>query len=204
MREQLVSYIDLLFAAAPEAGEIKQEILQNTLDRYDDLIDQGKSPEAAYRLAISGIGDINEILSNTAPLPQTTPKEKEIPSQRTRLLRGIAVALYITCAIPLFILQNEMGLCLLLVMVAAATCLMVLAPERKTEEAKKEAEDSPRQQLRKSIQSLAVAITLVVYFVLSFTTGAWAITWLVFPIGAALKGIILACMDLKEANHHEN
>ena len=26
-------------------------MLQNTLDRYEDLLEQGKSPEAAYRLA---------------------------------------------------------------------------------------------------------------------------------------------------------
>lgn len=66
MREQLVNYVELLFAGAPDSNEIKQEILQNTLDRFDDLVSQGKSPEAAYRLAISGIGDINEIL-NTEP-----------------------------------------------------------------------------------------------------------------------------------------
>ena len=69
MREQLIKYIDLLFAGAPEAEDIKQEILQNTLDRYDDLIDQGKSPEAAYRLAISGIGDVNELLGASSPAP---------------------------------------------------------------------------------------------------------------------------------------
>lgn len=63
MREQLVNYVELLFAGAPDSNEIKQEILQNTLDRFDDLVSQGKSPEAAYRLAISGIGDINEILN---------------------------------------------------------------------------------------------------------------------------------------------
>ena len=64
MKEQLIQYVNLLFAGATGAEDMKQEILQNTLDRYDDLIDQGKSPEAAYRLAISGIGDINEILGN--------------------------------------------------------------------------------------------------------------------------------------------
>ena len=31
MREQLISYVDLLFAATDDAEEIKQEILQNTL-----------------------------------------------------------------------------------------------------------------------------------------------------------------------------
>ena len=57
MREKLIQYVDLLFAGAPNCQDIKQEILQNTLDRYDDLIDQGKVPEAAYRLAISGLGE---------------------------------------------------------------------------------------------------------------------------------------------------
>lgn len=68
MREQLIRYVELLFAGAENAGDIQQEILQNTLDRYDDLIAQGKTPEAAYRLAISGIGDINEILGSAAAL----------------------------------------------------------------------------------------------------------------------------------------
>ena len=73
MREQLIRYVELLFAGAENAGDIQQEILQNTLDRYDDLIAQGKTPEAAYRLAISGIGDINEILGNTdAAAPKNT------------------------------------------------------------------------------------------------------------------------------------
>ena len=57
MREQLTQYVNLLFAGAPDTDDIKQEILQNTLDRYDDLIAQGKVPEAAYRLCITGIGD---------------------------------------------------------------------------------------------------------------------------------------------------
>ena len=44
MREKLISYVDLLFAGVPNATDIRQEILQNTLDRYDDLIDQGYDP----------------------------------------------------------------------------------------------------------------------------------------------------------------
>ena len=55
MKEKLIQYVDLLFAGATGSEEIKQEILQNTLDRYDDLIAEGRSPESAYRIAISGI-----------------------------------------------------------------------------------------------------------------------------------------------------
>ena len=85
MREQLIRYVELLFAGAENAGDIQQEILQNTLDRYDDLIAQGKTPEAAYRLAISGIGDINEILGSAGgAAPKATgavpPAGSERPS----------------------------------------------------------------------------------------------------------------------------
>ena len=66
MREQLIQYVDLLFAGAKDCEDIKLEILQNTLDRYDDLIAEGKVPEAAYRLAITGIGDLSEILGSTS------------------------------------------------------------------------------------------------------------------------------------------
>ena len=85
MREQLIQYVQLLFAGVEDCDDIRQEILQNTLDRYDDLIAAGKTPEAAYRLAIMGIGDINESLGRApgaAPLPAPSAKQDE---QDTRL-----------------------------------------------------------------------------------------------------------------------
>lgn len=78
MRENLTRYIDLLFAGAPHAAEIKEEIKQNTLDRYDDLIAQGKSPEAAYQLAISGIGDINEILGTQSQVISAPQNKRSV------------------------------------------------------------------------------------------------------------------------------
>lgn len=136
MKEQLIHYVDLLFAGAPYAGDVKQEILQNTLDRYDDLTAQGKSPEAAYRLAISGIGDINEILggepSGIRPTPQAVPPcQTAVDTWWKKAFRAIAVALYILSPIPLFILQDELGLCALLACVAVGTVLMILGENQK-------------------------------------------------------------------------
>lgn len=208
MREQLIRYIDLLFAGASEAAEIKQEILQNTLDRYDDLIAQGKSPEGAYRLAISGIGDINEILG-TQPQeqrvsPSPAPQEsKKAPMWKT-VVRAIAIALYIMCPIPLFVIQDEVGLCGLLGMVAVATVLMIIAGKDAKESAhEKPAENSPRGQLKKSIHSVVWTVGLCLYFVLSFLTHAWAITWVIFPLLGCIDGLINACIDLKEAKRNE-
>ena len=205
MREQLIRYVDLLFAGAEDAADIKQEILQNTLDRYDDLIQQGKSPEAAYRLAISGIGDINEILGSepeSSPAkPQPEQDNKQSASPRSKRLRVLAIFLYITCPIPLFILGDTIGLCGLLLMVATATALMVYTGKTKPTPAPKEerpTEDRPQDRARKSVKTAIRLVVIVLYLPISFFSGAWHITWLMFLMLPALTGLVDAVMDLKE------
>ena len=200
MRNQLVTYVDLLFAGNPEAEDIKEEILQNTLDRYDDLIAQGRSPEAAYSLAISGIGDLSELLSGhaaAAAAAPAAPAESEAVRRKRRGLRAVAVALYIACPVPLFLIQNEWGLCLLLAVVAAATALMIFAGKSKEEE-KEQRPRTPQEKLKKSVSDLLWTVGTVVYFIISFLTMAWHITWLIFPLLGAIEGLVNACLDLKE------
>ena len=213
MREQLIHYVNLLFAGAADSEDIRQEILQNTLDRFDDLVSQGKSPEAAYRLAISGIGDINEILGSAPkkqaapsfdPIQEITPETPE--DIKHKKIRGVAIAIYILCAIPLIILSEfgaeTLGLCLTLALVAFATYLMIITGKKDDddeEDEKDNCDSSPKKELKKSIGHLITAVGLVVYFAISFTTGAWYITWLVFPILACARGLSDAIIDLKEA-----
>lgn len=207
MREQLIHYVSLLFAGAKNAEDIKQEIMQNTLDRYDDMIAQGKSPEAAYRLAISGIGDINEILntiqSQDHPYQRTqVPTASEEPLS-SKIVRAIAVGLYILCPVPLFVLSefnmSTIGLCGTIVMVAVATVLLILGKKKDVPEAEKTAQVQRREsELTKSINSLIWAIGLAVYLIVSFATRAWFVTWVIFPMIGTVQGIVKACMDLKE------
>ena len=209
MREQLIQYINLLFAGAADCEDMKQEILQNTLDRFDDLVNQGKSPEAAYRLAISGIGDINEILgsapvkdasSHFDPIQEITQETpEEIKRKKTR---AVAIAMYILCALPLIILGDlgldNLGLCLTLALVACATYLMVITSRKDDEDEEKHKEEI-KHPLKESIGNIIWIAGLICYFVISFVTGAWYITWLVFPIIACIRGLSDAIIDLKEA-----
>ena len=209
MREQLIQYVSLLFAGAKNAEDIKQEILQNTLDRYDDMIAQGRTPESAYRLAISGIGDINEIL-NTLPQDATQPgtplpiRQVEEDSPWSKLLRAVAVGLYILCPVPLFVLSDigmeTLGLCGTLALVAIATVLIILGKKKTddTEENRTEEKATPRQELDKSVSTLIWTVGLAVYFIVSFITGAWYITWIIFPLIGAVQGLVKAIMDVKE------
>ena len=213
MREQLIQYVNLLFAGAADCEDVKQEILQNTLDRFDDLVSQGKSPEAAYRLAISGIGDINEILG-TATTKATAPHfdpiqeiTQETPEDiKRKKIRAVAVATYILCAIPLLVLGDlgfdNLGLCLTLALVAFATYLMLITG-KKDEDDDEDEEDceskDPHHKLKESIGNIIWITGLIAYFVISFSTGAWYITWLIFPILACGRGLSDAIIDLKEA-----
>ena len=205
MREQLIQYVELLFTGARDCEDVKQEILQNTLDRYDDLIAEGKVPEAAYRLAITGIGDINEILgsqpSHAAPQPNQSGPEVDSDKYR-RLQRGIAIACFILCPVPLLLCVVEgqvmIGITMMLVLIAVGTMLMVVSGK-----------DQAQLPRRHSSLFVSIAMSLlwplatIVYFLISFSTGAWHLTWLVFPIAGAISAVIRAIEDWKEENNHE-
>lgn len=209
MREQLIQYVELLFAGARDCEDIKQEILQNTLDRYDDLVASGKVPEAAYRLAIAGIGDINEILGTTVPpVAALNPAEKSDGGDNfaKKILRATAVGLYIISILPLIILcelgMEILGLCGTLAIVAVAT-VMIMLGAKKEKPAEQEKDEEPQSELSKSLIGLIWALGLGVYFLISFTTNYWHITWVFFPILGALDSLVSAIIRNQEALHSD-
>ena len=198
MREQLIQYVDLLFAGAENCEEIKQEILQNTLDRYDDLIAEGKVPEAAYRLAITASGTSTRFwVPPELPPPGRKRRSGGRHFRRRKLSGAVAVALYILCPIPLFVCSEigveTVGLCGTLVFVAIATALMVLGAKKeraKPEEPEEIEVSGPKSELNKSVSGLIWAIGLALYFIISFATMAWYITWVIFPLIGAVTGLV--------------
>ena len=49
----------------------------------------------------------------------------------------------------------------------------------------------------KSIKSALWSLIVVVYLIVSFMTGAWHITWVIFLIGSAIEKIIQSIFELK-------
>lgn len=211
MREQLIQYVQLLFAAAPNVEEVKEEILQNTLDRYDDLIAQGKSPEAAYRLAISGIGDINEILGGNTTVQPPVQEFRDALREETdhiqsRKLRAVAIAMYILSPTPLFILNEfnlpTLGLCLTLALVAAATYLIMLIKRDSKEEDLEET--VPKNPAKQKAGKIIWYSGLILCLAAAILTDFSFIVWIILAITACVHGLVNAILDLKEANQNEN
>lgn len=212
---RLREHIDKLFADAPptrRAAELKEELLQNLTEKYDDLVSQGKTPDAAYNVAVASIGDVSALIGELRGAPSYTPEqEQELRAyqQRKALLTAIAVMLYILSPVPVIVIAGLPGLLLLFVFVATATGLLIYQSMNKplflakddtvTEEFKQWRENTSKgRQLFKALSSALWAVAVVIYFLLSFYTGQWHITWVVFPIAGALSAILKAVIDLKQ------
>lgn len=211
MREKLISYIDYLFENAPDnALELKNEIKANTLDRYDDLIARGKSEEAAFNAAVAGIGDVGALLNEITGEKNERSADNNVVKRA--LLLSAAVALYILSLIPAILLDHvneDLGVCLMFVMWALATALIIYratAYKKYEMKSKSQAEQIKKRKieqdgmtaLRRSISGVLWALGVLIYFALSFITRAWYITWIVFLICAALENVIRLAFTLKK------
>ena len=210
MKNKLRDYINLLFQDVPvskRSVELREELLSNLCDKYDDLIGKGFSEENAYQSAISGIGDVGELIDALGSDP--LQNEDTIRSQKTSaIVISCGVMLYILAVIPVLVLQNIIGVIIMFALAAIATGLIVYnavshpkyrrRDETIVEEFKewKSASNDVRQ-LRKSVSAIIWPLIVVLYFLISFYFDAWAYSWIIFILGTALQNIINLLINMK-------
>ncbi len=218
---RLRNHIDTLFSGVAQSvrvQEIKEEMLRNLMEKYYDLIAEGKDEETAYSIAISGIGDVSVLLEeDRAGGDSNMEQQMQKYKARSAVLISVAVMLYILCVIPpiVFSLADYsegvmmLGPVLMFVMIAVATGLIIFNSMTKPKYVKMNAtmvEDFKEWQsvkqhdngVLKSINGALWSITVLLYLAVSFFTGAWHITWLIFLVAVAVTQIITLCFNLKK------
>ena len=79
--------------------ELKEEILQNLIDKYHDLLAEGKSPEAAFNISVASVGDVDELLSGLTagytPHPCQDQETYIKQKRKSALLFSTSIMLYI-------------------------------------------------------------------------------------------------------------
>ncbi len=213
MIDRLRRYIDIAFEEAPQTKktvELKEEILQNITDKYNDLLSEGKTEEAAYNIAVASIGDVGELVeslkSSSSDRVNLSQEEIEKSRQRSALIVSISVAMYILAVIPPIIFSGNIGPILMFIIVAVATALLIYNNMTKPKYMKiddtiveefKEWKESKGNRELSAISSAVWSLATVVYIIVSFLTGAWHITWVIFLIATAITSIIKAIFDLR-------
>ena len=107
MKEKIVQYFNQLFEDAPKtrkALELKQELTQNALDKYEDLMQEGRySEEDAYQNVIQSIGDVSELFDDLEEKSLLELSEKD--RKKRAMLKSTAVGLYILAGVVFFGLE---------------------------------------------------------------------------------------------------
>ena len=75
-RERIRQQLDELFALAPQnraAWELQEELLANSMEKYQDLLADGMDEESAMQTVLAGIGNVDELI---AALPGDTAEQQ--------------------------------------------------------------------------------------------------------------------------------
>lgn len=218
MNERLRNKVDELFVNAPRtrrANDLKEELLANLTDKYNDLIASGKSEDEAYNIVVDGIGDVDELLRGLKESDVFNYEKVEKERKKFALTLTISIGLYIMSVVFLILGTAVFGddgvisVCVMLTIDAVATCLIVYGAvsrpkyikedESMVEEFKEwKSSHAEKNKIMQSIKSIMWTLIVVIYLAVSFIYGIWAYSWLIFIIGAALERIIVLIFQLKE------
>lgn len=218
MEYRIREYMDQLFENAPRtqrAYELKIELTQNLIEKYYGLTAEGKDPEDAFNLTVMSIGDVRELFAqleddeNGQPVPQPVFYPQQQPDHKRALLRALTVMLFILSFIPPIVIDSVfgynyswMGAVGMFGMWALAVGLLVYDklthPKNPQPIPGSVVEDFRQWQSQKARKKHWIAafngafwpLVLAVYFLLSFSTGKWYITWIIFLIAPAVDVIV--------------
>lgn len=222
MNENIRKHIEGLFAEAPKtrkAVELKEEIIQNTTEKYQDLISEGYIEGDALNIVLDSIGDVTELFkaleeSNPLTLSETDRKKKAT-------LKAAAAGLYIFAGVVFVIcmLLNDMyfymhsGFETLSIAITALvcippTCMLVYAAHMYPDFHKKEdtlvesyKENAHIRNKEKAVHSSVSAIiwllTVTIYFIISFATFYWHVTWIIFLVGGCAQAVAALIFSLR-------
>lgn len=220
MNNKIKNYVEVLFSNIPrsrKANELKEELLSNMSDRFEDYIKEGKTENQAYTQVISNLGDVDEMLADVMPGDDFV-KEANFYRKRNAKNTAIGVAMYIIGAAFLIGLGGLgdylgngdvyaiIGLLILLVLSAIATSIIVyshmstpLEYKDFNQETKQEFKnlDSKQSRLLEGIQSILWITVTFIYLMVSFFTGAWGITWIIWIFASIIQEIIKTIFEMR-------
>lgn len=217
MNEKIRIEVNNLFQNAPNtkrANDLKDEIISNAEDKYEDLVKQGKNEEEALKTVIEEIGDIDELIGEINKNNPIHTQYVEEARKKTGLIVSICVGLYILSVIACVVL-DELGLpdfitvSSFLSIAGVSTCVLIYHFMTKpkyikyddtiVEEFKEwKGKNDKNKEIKKTIDSIIWTLTVIIYLIVSFTFGIWYISWIIFLIASLIESIVKLIFKLGE------
>lgn len=208
MEENLRQFLEGLFADAPKTKktiELREEIYLNLKEKYQDLMQKGATEEEAFEIVKRSVGDVERLIQEINEPDPTSKAAMEQRRKKSATRIALAVGLYILSPVAIILFgtmgQPIVGLVLMFALIAAATSIMVYnnimhpkfikAEDTMVEEFREwKASNAAKVEKKNLYSSIVWPIVVVLYFLISFTTGAWYVTWVIFILGAVVQKLI--------------
>ena len=133
--------------------------------------------------------------------------EAQQENKKSKFARNIAisVALYILSLVAIIAFSTTgmeiVGVCLFFTIIAIATGIIIYSAIVYGKEKKeKTKEEKKKDDTVKAITDIIGLIGVVIYFLVSFTTGAWHITWIIFLIIGVCNAIVRLIFGVKKCD----
>lgn len=225
MNSKIKNYVDVLFKGIPntkKAQELKEEILSNLNDHFEAHVAEGMSENQAYTSSLADLGDVDELLKSLEPEEKLKDK---IDAYRAKRAKNTAISVMLFIISVVFVVGfgglgdliapekvevlGIIGIICMFVCIAAGVGLIIYTrmsmPQDVAEYITKRPAvvynydgDNKKLRMLASIMKLFWLVVLIIYLAVSFTTGAWHLTWIIWLIGSAVKQAIFAFADVTE------
>ena len=185
--EQIANFVEAMFQPLPKTEEvrkIKEDILENMQEKYNDLLDEGKNEYEALGIVFSQFGSMEELCrgldldfggEQPQPGPDSDAEHERLQREYERFLPRQRLA--VAAAVFLFILSpiagGELDSPLLFFgLIAAGVGLLIYFCGRG------------------GLWGIVMLAAAIVYLILGFSMGLWHPGWIIFLIAPLLVSLI--------------
>ncbi len=220
MNIKIKKYVESLFSHVPysqKAQELQEEIMADMDAHYEDCISNGKTEQEAFKDTVDSLGNIDELIQKLIPAHEIQDKIDNC-KKRNAILTAIAISLYFIggaaiAGLPSLaaVTGNDpelpaiIGMIVLIILSAIATSMLVYSrmsiPQDVLPYIKKIHKEvnvdisTKNGKLLKAFLSSHLLVCTAIFFLVSFTTGAWHITWIIFLADIAIKQAVISLLE---------
>ena len=137
----------------------------------------------------------NNILDGEVVYDTEENKQKRIGGLAIGILLYFVAVAWIVSSIAVFKVNPIIATSVFLIICGVATCMIVYTAI--VYKKKLSPEEEKKQKLYKQVDSILALVFLVLYFLISFLTFAWHITWIIFIIYALASEIAKLVLSLR-------
>lgn len=221
--DKIETYIQNVFSGWPEAEVVtktKSNLQSLMKTHYERLLSEGKNEDEAFGLVVAQFGNVEELKASLGvdpaiwyqdPLALTPQEEYRAFKTKYALAIAAGVCMFFLGIIALLFLESLTGAdsnlpviaMLLFVMLGVAVIVAANILNSRFADVRASRSMEPdskaiakrRKKTADKICSLIMCIATLIFFLSGSLLGAWHPTWVVFPIGGILCGIVSTILE---------